>query len=76
MSRIINETEESPLDDFYHSEKSYKNLKEKDLVLAHNLLHVSRQAHAKAIVVSKLDLAIQILRRVAATAKSPRARAF
>lgn len=62
MAKIIDGTEESPLDDFYHPEKSYKNLKEKDLVLAHNLLHVGRQAHAKVIVVSRLALAMQLSR--------------
>lgn len=62
MSKIIDETEESPLDDFYHSERSVKNFKEKNLILAHNLLHVARNADAHAVVLSKFELAQNLAR--------------
>ena len=54
MAQIINETEESPWDDLPYLQKN--------TVLANSLLHVSRHAHAQAIVVSDLRLACDLAR--------------
>ncbi len=56
MAKICESTEDSPLDDYHHSDRLAHHA-DKELVQAHNLIHFAVHAQINALIVSDLALA-------------------
>jgi pyruvate kinase len=56
MAKICESTEDSPLDDYHHSDR-LEHHADKELVQAHNLIHFAVHAKINALIVSDLALA-------------------